>query len=88
MNKIAIKISPVGLIIDAAPSSASASLTTPVIKEYIDAPAYEGSYEISPTDETQTLNCANYRMLQNLVINPVPSNYGRIDWNGSYLTVS
>lgn len=49
---------------------------------------YTGSYEVTPTQETQTLNTANLMMSENVVINPIPSNYGLITWNGSTLTVS
>ena len=38
--------------------------------------------------ETQTLATAEKTVLENIVINPIPSNYGLITWNGSVLTVS
>lgn len=53
-----------------------------------DLPVYTGQTEITPSEETQTLQTANRTVLQNIVINPIPSNYGRITWNGSTLTVS
>ena len=49
---------------------------------------YEGAYVITPTQETQTMNTQSLRMTQNVTINPIPSNYGLITWNGSKLTVS
>lgn len=51
-------------------------------------PAYDGPTEITPTQETQTLATAEKTVLENIVINPIPSNYGLITWNGSVLTVS
>lgn len=51
-------------------------------------PAYEGSYEFTPTQETQTVEVSGLRCEQNITINPIPSNYGLITWNGSTLTVS
>ena len=51
-------------------------------------PAYEGAVEITPSEEEQILNTANKTVLQNIVINPIPSSYGRITWNGSVITVS
>ena len=51
-------------------------------------PAYEGAAEITPSEEEQILNTANKTVLQNIVINPIPSSYGRITWNGSVITVS
>ena len=53
-----------------------------------DLPVYSGQTEITPSEETQTLQTANRTVLQNIVINPIPSNYGKITWNGSTLTVS
>lgn len=51
-------------------------------------PAYEGSYEVTPSEETQTLATDSLYMRGNITINPIPSNYGLITWNGSTLTVS
>ena len=45
-------------------------------------------HEVTPSEETQILQTADRTVLQNIVINPIPSNYGRITWNGSTLTVS
>ena len=53
-----------------------------------DLPVYTGQTEVTPSEETQTLQTANRTVLQNIIINPIPSNYGRITWNGSTLTVS
>lgn len=49
---------------------------------------YTGSYEVTPSQETQVLNTYGLGMSKNVTINPIPSNYGLITWNGSYLTVS
>ena len=49
---------------------------------------YDGPYEITPSTETQTLATDNLLMADNVTINPIPSNYGLITWNGSTLTVS
>ncbi len=51
-------------------------------------PEYEGPYVITPSSETQTLSTEQVAMTSNVVINPIPSNYGLITWNGSTLTVS
>lgn len=49
---------------------------------------YDGDYEYTPTQNTQTIPIENMVARQNIVINPIPSNYGLITWNGSFLTVS
>lgn len=49
---------------------------------------YDGPYEVTPSTETQTLATDNLLMTDNVIINPIPNNYGLITWNGSTLTVS
>ena len=49
---------------------------------------YSGEYTVTPTRETQTLQTAGMSMQQNVTINPIPSNYGLITWDGTTLTVS
>ena len=49
---------------------------------------YTGSYEVTPSAETQTIPIENFIAEQNITINPIPSNYGLVTWNGSVLTVS
>ena len=68
-----------------APKTLQGQLTVP---NYILPPAYSGPYEVTPSSETQTLDTDSLYMRGNVVINPVPSNYGLITWDGSSLTVS
>lgn len=49
---------------------------------------YDGPTEFTPSGSTQTIEIADKKALENIVINPIPSNYGLITWNGSELTVS
>ena len=53
-----------------------------------DADWYEGAYEVTPSSQIQTLPTMGKTMINDLVINPIPSNYGLVTWNGQYLTVS
>ena len=57
------------------------------VTEY-DAPTYTGETNITPSTSEQVLNTADKVVTRNIVINPIPSNYGLITWNGSTLTVS
>lgn len=57
------------------------------VTEY-DLPIYTGQTEITPSEETQILQTESRTVLQNIIVNPIPSNYGLITWNGSTLTVS
>lgn len=52
-----------------------------------DIDAYQGAYEFIPSDSEQVVEIANLMALENIVINPIPSNYGKITWNGANLIV-
>ena len=49
---------------------------------------YEGSYVATPSAERQTLPTSGKILTMDIVVEPIPSNYGLITWNGSTLTVS
>jgi len=57
------------------------------VAEY-DLPVYDGITEITPSQDTQILQTSNKALTRNIVVNPIPSNYGLITWNGNTLTVS
>lgn len=61
---------------------------TLIARDYVERDPFTGDYEITPSSETQTLLTKNLRMTDNVTINPVPSNYGLITWDGSTITVS
>ena len=51
-------------------------------------PVYDGPTEITPSMDTQVLQTDSHAVRANIIINPIPSNYGLITWNGATLTVS
>lgn len=51
-------------------------------------PDYAGTVEVTPSTEQVVLATAGTVVRQDIVVNPVPSNYGLITYNGAYLTVS
>lgn len=51
------------------------------------ATPYEGEYEFTPSEQTQVIDMSGQRAKQNIIINPIPSNYGRVTWNGTSLTI-
>ncbi len=51
-------------------------------------PEYHGEYEVVPSGSRQVLHTAGERLLHDVVVEAIPSNYGLIAWNGSTLTVS
>lgn len=67
---------------------AGATLTTSVRHWQTEYPDYEGAYEITPSAEVQTLPSTDTVTHRDIVINPIPSNYGRISYDGTVITVS
>lgn len=51
-------------------------------------PQYTGPTVITPTTSEQVLQTADKAILTDIIIEPIPSNYGLITWDGSTLTVS
>ena len=51
-------------------------------------PVYQGPYEFTPSSEAQIVSVSHTIPISDITINPVPSNYGLITWNGATLTVS
>lgn len=78
-----------------APATIQGSLSNPQgiqamlsIPNAILPPAYEGPTEVTPSSAEQILETANLYMQANIKVNPIPSNYGLITYNGSTITVS
>lgn len=68
------------------PVDGESGIVTKVIGQ--DLPTYTGVTEVTPTTTEQVLDTSNKVVTRNIVINPIPSNYGLITWNGATLTVS
>lgn len=67
----------------------SAVLNLTLESEYIGkAEDYAGPYEVTPTSDAQVLDTQWLRMVENVIVAPIPSNYGLISWDGSSLMVS
>jgi hypothetical protein len=49
---------------------------------------YTGRYTFTPSVETQTVPIGGKTASRDIIINPIPDNYGLITWNGAILTVS
>lgn len=58
------------------------------VPEVIANEQYRGDYQFTPTEQAQEIQIADKTATQNIVIAPIPNNYGLITWNGSTLTVS
>ena len=66
----------------------SASYSVEVVTGSISGRSYQGLYEVVPSEEEQVLHTAMSTMAHDLVVDPIPSNYGLITWDGSALMVS
>ena len=72
----------------------SVSIVQP-LKQYIDVVSniirpenYADVTEVIPNKQTQVLPTSGKVLLENVIVKPIPNNYGLITWNGSFLTVS
>lgn len=83
-----VTIQPQKVKISINQKSMGIGINNQIAREVIDLDPYEGEYVITPNNETQTLLTKNLRMTNNVIVNPIPSNYGLITWNGSFLTIS
>jgi len=86
--QIIIEFNPVNLEIEFNPVELEFEIGTPIIKEYIEAEPYTGDYDITPTEEIQILQTEKKQMINNVIIQPIPLNYGRITRNGSIIIIT
>lgn len=49
---------------------------------------YSGPYEVTPNEQTQTLATAGKTLESNVIVKPIPNNYGLITRVGSNILVS
>lgn len=68
-----------------AGTTLSGTLTIP---QKIGPDVYRGPYIATASAETQVLQTKDLLLSGNITINPIPSNYGLITWDGATLTVS
>lgn len=51
-------------------------------------PRYTGPYEFTPTREEQVAHIARKQATEDIIIHPIPQNYGLVTYNGSIITIS
>ena len=51
-------------------------------------PDYDGPCEVTPGPETQILQTMNTSVRADIIVGPIPQNYGLISYNGGVITVS
>ena len=53
-----------------------------------DAQPYQGPYEATPTEDAQTLATQAKLMTADFIVAPIPTNYGRITYDGTTIHIS
>lgn len=48
---------------------------------------YHGAYSFTPSEDAQIIETAGKLLRENIIIEPIPSYYGRVEWDGSALTI-
>lgn len=59
-----------------------------VIQTYSDFDTYTGVTTVTPTEEQQILFTNGKLVPSDITIEPIPTNYGKITYNGSTITVT
>lgn len=49
---------------------------------------YKGPYTVTPSRSKQVLKTGSMMANEDITVEPIPSNYGLITWNGAFITVS
>ena len=49
---------------------------------------YNGPYTVTPSRTKQVLKVGGMMASEDVTVEPIPSNYGLITWNGAFITVS
>lgn len=73
---------------DVAASRVRAPVSIGAAYNVVGGQPYEGEYEVTPTTTPITLQTKDRYLTDYLVVNPIPSNYGLITWDGNVMTVS
>lgn len=58
------------------------------VPEVIQNERYRGSYQFTPSETEQEIQIADKTATQNIIIAPIPQNYGLITYNGVGIRVS
>ena len=83
-----VAVSDVAVPVSVSANEIGVSMSLGVAFAMYEGETYQGEYEFTPTTETQTVQTANKMLLENITINPIPSDWGHISWNGSVLTIT
>ena len=75
-------------VLDVAEDAAAWGVGEYVAMHLEDLPEYDGPVEFEPGAVAQVIHTAGRAVLSDIVVDPIPSNYGLITWDGATITVS
>lgn len=87
LARITGSLTPIGIVTGrlASAGGVTGRLTVP---DRITPEEYTGPTTVIPSQSQQILNTRDLFVADDIVIEPIPNNYGLITWNGAVLTVS
>lgn len=74
------------LVVSNSSVTVSVGLATPILTSTV--PEYDGEYDITPSGQAQVFQTNGKKITHDFIVEPIPSNYGLITWDGSTITVS
>ena len=84
---LSVSVPSIDLVVDSG-EAVSLEAVSPIVISQDTVPVWDGQTEFVPTGESQIVSVHGYRFTEDIIIDPIPDNYGLITWNGSILTVS
>ena len=93
-TELGVNIGTNNVMPDINPAELKVSFTPPALAagssgtQIVHDASYEGSYEVTPSAQTQIIHTKGKRMTDDVVVNPIPSNWGLMTHDGSIITVS
>lgn len=84
---LSVIFKPQKLNVEIANPIINVEIANPIIKEYINVEPYMGNYTVTPTEEIQVLSTCTKQMTKDLIVEPIPLNYGRITHNGRIIII-
>lgn len=73
MSELSVTFHPAQVTVNLKSAVLSMSTGAPVVREFIDRPAYEGEYTVTPTTEAQTLATNGLRMTDDVTVEAMPT---------------
>lgn len=86
MDSIPLHVEDVALVGMTVAEGGSATLS--VGAEVFSPAVYHGAYSVTPSGIAQVLATAGKALAEDVTVDPIPSNYGLVTWDGSSITVS